>query len=471
MSSDTLTRKNRTLYAFRWFMTSPWGLLVQALAACAVSLAHAEVQGMVAFLVFFSLVMVLCDDILATTAPFLLAASFLIKMHDSYATFLPYWWLVFFPAGGMIFHFWVYRGKFERGQAFWPILAVSAAITLGGIGSISLKEYFSGVSVYHVIALGFGTLLAYVLLRSQIHDNHPYSLSSYFSHLMLTVGLFVCFMIFQYYLENWEAVRTEGTILAFQWRNNASSLLMLALPFPFYLAVKRPPFLLAGLLMFLGLLLTGSRGGLLFGGIEMVMCLFLLFLADKKRRVVYLIFTGLLVAVAVAFSGALYGFFGETVNRLILGISRGDKEVRVGLFRRALEDFRRHPLFGTGLGYMGNRDVHLSAKFALCWYHCEPLQILASLGLAGAAAYLFQLVVRLRILLRRRTIFHITLFVAYAGIEMMSLVNPGVFAPIPYLLVVTMFLVVAEKVSVQPQSFRQEQLLRYDQIFHATLKK
>jgi hypothetical protein len=100
------------------------------------------------------------------------------------------------------------------------------------------------------------------------------------------------------------------------------------------------------------------------------------------------------------------------------------------------------------MGYMGNRDIHPSKKFALCWYHCAPLQIIGSMGVAGVLAFAYQYITRVRIFLRRpATKFRLTLLLSWVGLEMMSLVNPGVFAPIPYLLVVTLFLVFAEKTS------------------------
>jgi len=444
---------NRAVGRLRRWVISPAGLAAQFAAAAAVTVCRAEIVGIVFFLALSVSILVLCENLLAVLPPFLLTSLFLIKSSDNaafssggdtlYAKFIPLWWLALLPVGAVAAHLWLYRKPFQRGRAFWPILAVSAALTLGGLGSISFKEYFAGGALYHVVALGFGMLLLYVWFSSEVREDTDGALPEFAANLMAMLGLFACFMIFHHYLAHLPRLIAKPAILDFQWRNNVSSFLMLTLPFPFYKAFRRPAWLLAGLLMYLGLLLSGSRGGLVFGTLELAMCLLFLIFADKKRRLVYLGITALLVVVALAALPLLFRFLWPTVRRLLL--SGGEEEVRLGLYRRAVEDFLAHPVFGTGLGYMGNRDIHPSKFFALCWYHCAPLQIIGSLGVAGALAFAYQYVMRVVIFLRSRTKFHLTLFLSWVGIEMMSLVNPGVFAPLPYLLIVTLLLVFAEK--------------------------
>ncbi|MDR2753402.1 MAG: O-antigen ligase family protein, partial [Oscillospiraceae bacterium] len=168
-----------------------------------------------------------------------------------------------------------------------------------------------------------------------------------------------------------------------------------------------------------------------------------LFFSDKKRRLLYISVAALCAALLVVAIPKLFAFFWPTIQRLLETLFK--QEARILLYRRAVEDFLAHPFFGTGIGYMGNRDVHPSREFALCWYHCAPLQIIGSLGCVGVAAYLYQYVTRVRVFLRSRTNFHWTLLLSWLALEMMSLVNPGVFVPLPYLLLVTMFTVFAEK--------------------------
>ena len=72
---------------------------------------------------------------------------------------------------------------------------------------------------------------------------------------------------------------------------------------------------------------------------------------------------------------------------------------------------------------------------------------MASLGLVGVAAFSVQFISRIILFIKKRTVFNVTVLVAYLGIEMMSLVNPGIFCPVPYLFLVTMFIAIVEYVN------------------------
>ena len=67
------------------------------------------------------------------------------------------------------------------------------------------------------------------------------------------------------------------------------------------------------------------------------------------------------------------------------------------------------------------------------------------MGIVGILAYVYQFIKRMFLLWRKPTLFNMTVFLSYVSLELMSLVNPGLFCPIPYLLIVTIFFVVVEK--------------------------
>ena len=94
---------------------------------------------------------------------------------------------------------------------------------------------------------------------------------------------------------------------------------------------------------------------------------------------------------------------------------------------------------------MGNRDIFKNKAGALCWYHCEPIQIAASFGVVGIIAFVYQFIKRNMLIWKKATLFNMTVFLSYISLEMMSLVNPGILCPVPYLLLITLFLVIVEK--------------------------
>jgi hypothetical protein len=413
--------------------------------ACVVTVFSIETYGLLVFAGIICVILVLCEDLIATTLPFLLLAMTLIKCYDSYSTFIGYVWLAVPVVGCLIFHFIFYRTKIKIGKCVWAILAASIATTLGGVGFLPLENYLSLVGFYYIFGCGFGMLLIYILLSTYIKAYDEYSLSDKLTNIMLMAGLFGVFMIVSYYIKNISTVIDTQSIIYMQWRNNLSTFFLFSIPFAFYKSTKKPAYALLGFLFYACILLTGSRGGLIFGGIELFICIALIFSIDKRHRVPYLAIIISVALVLVIYFQDLYSFFGQTFDRLVMGLRGNDKEVRLGLFARAFYDFRSNPIFGTGLTYFGNRDVFHNAKFALCWYHCEPLQIIASFGIVGVLGYAYQGITRFVILLKRTTVFNIAVAVSYFGVEMMSLVNPGVFCPVPYLFLVTMFIVIVEK--------------------------
>lgn len=394
-------------------------------------------------------ILVICDDLIGTLMPFLLVSCLSIKCYNSFDIYIRLLPLAPVIAAVLIFHFVVYRKKLDMGKTWPGAAAVAIAVTLGGLGKITAREYFSGTALFYTFGLGIGMFLLYMLMNTHYHASDKYVLRLRFSFIMMLTGLFVVFMIGHHYLIYWTNFMAKLSPLYFQWRNNASTLLMLAMPFAFYLSIHKYPFFFVGGLQYLAILFTGSRGGALGGTVECALCLIVLVYCDKKNRKKTLITLATLVTVAFSvFIMPLMRFFEPVLTRLA-----GGDDIREGLIHRALEDFKSNVLFGRGLGYNGNTDVHNPAKFAICWYHSSPFQVIGSFGLVGVAAFAFQLYNRMKVIWEKITVFNLTLFVSYAGLFMMSLVNPGEFCPIPYGMVATLLFIICDKNNIAPGYF------------------
>lgn len=403
----------------------------------------------------------LSDDIMAILAPFSLTALVAIKCYDSFDAFMSFKWYIVPVVPFVLFPIIAYWKKLTtKGSMFKPMVFVSTAILLGGFGFILPEEYFAPTSIYHMVGLGLGMVVIYSFFYAQISGKErDYSVIDYLTKVMVVAGCFATFMVFSYYIININEVIDKGGIIFMQWRNNCSTTLMITIPFAFLMANKKSYATVFGFLFYIAILLTGSRGGMVFGSIEIVMCIVMYMLYDKRRRLAYVIICACALFGCLAFSPEITKFLGHTIDRLfnaVNGFLMGEStEVRAIHYARGINDFLSYPVFGTGLGYMGNRDVHASVDFALCWYHCAPIQVCASFGTLGIIAFLYQFIRRNMLIWRRATLFNMTIFLSYISLEMMSLVNPGIFCPVPYLLYVTIFMVVVE----QCDSEYQEKLI------------
>ncbi len=446
---------DRFINLVRKFAISKYFMILCVGLACLIVTLHIEVGGAVMFVLIECVLLLFCKDILVTTLPFLLACVFLCKMYDSFSTFIRLW-----PVGvglilAIIFHFIIYRKKIVFGKLFWGILAVSISTTIGGLFAKGAFKDIDGSGIFYIVGLGFGMLFVYVLLSSHIHTHKAYDIAEKFAYIMMLTGIFAVFVVLQHYMTLFSRFAKDPMSLIndprffyVQWKNNISTFLMICMPFPFYLSFKKNHHSSTfhrywmGVLMYVALLLAQSRGGMLFGTIEFIICIVTIIFVDKQSRRKNLIAMFAMVLIAAVFLLSASDLIAVYLQKM--NVDSG--EVRWKLYKDAWENFKHHPIFGVGLCYSGNQAATWVPKTgAINWYQNSILQVLASFGIVGAIAYAFQFYCRIKVLLRCHTKFNYTIFLSYLGLGLMSLVNPGLFSPIPYLFILTMMFVIVEK--------------------------
>lgn len=402
------------------------------------------VLGSLIFSFLFSVVIILSDDMVTAFFPFMILCTFSIQAFNSWPQYKKILPLFMVPILAGVFHGVVYRNKekTKRGELFLPIAAVSIAVAFGGVGILPWREYFSPVSIVYMFGLGLLMLLVYVHFRGHIAPgkNYTENIDIRIGKMMSGVAAFIFIEIIEFYLQHWDKVLKNHGIIFMQWRNNASTMLMIALPFVFYMASKKFSYIFIAFASVISFVLSGSRSGLVFGLFEFVVLMIFFAINDKKHRKAYIGLFVLMVLGAVIIMPKLVGLMSYTVKRFK---AADQYSVRLRHWARAIDDFKANPIFGRGLAYMGNRDVHPSKKGALCWYHNSVLQVIGSFGLTGVIAYLYQAKERVKLLRNRNTLFGKTIFLSILSLELMSLVNPGVFSPL-YLLYLTVLLIIAE---------------------------
>ena len=395
--------------------------------------------GVVIFAALLCLLLVVCDDILPTTLPFLLLCVFPTGLYDSFDTFIGF--IVYAPivAACFAFHFVVYRKKFSFGKSIWGIYAVSIAILLGGIGRFSLKEYALGS--YYVLGLSFGMLVAYMLMRSEFAPTRRYDIRERFAVIMTFVGLLCVAMIgIGYYIH---ACGIDQGHYPYGFSpNNIATVLLFAMPFPLYLGIKRKWLTLLTPLMFGFICITTSRGGLLMGCAEFaVCCVYWIFQGKtKKKKIRRLIVCLTALAVVLAAFGLR---IWEIVVKRFVNEDMFESE-RFFMIGEAFSNFRENPFVGTGLLDDSISYGSTNKQGTMAWYHMMIPQVIGSMGLIGVAAYGFQIIQRIKLALTKPSWWSLCLGISYLGILLMSQVNPGEFCPVPYEVLTVLLFILQE---------------------------
>lgn len=428
-------------------------------AAMTVSVLKAEVAGAIVFGVLAAASLVLFSDPVTFLVPTLLLSVFVTVCYDSFDTFIKFIPLAIPLAACIIFNLIKYRKKVKPGKSFWGIAAVAVAVTLGGVGYISPKDYFSPTSLFYVVALGGGMLLLYLFFASRLKENAGENIAK----TMYAVGILAVFMIALFYIRNWEEFRTSYMFAKFQYSNNLSTFLLFAMPFPMYFARRRHIDFIATLIMYVAIIFSTSRGGAIMGSVEILVLFFAYAVFYEKKILKKLLYFGIIisgVAIFIHFAPHLLLKLSSrsllndpeamTLNEFV-DIAKvyfvSPQEPRIALFLRAIEDIKANPLFGVGLGYSGNTDLYSPVSGAMNWYHMWTAQIMGSMGIVGIAAYGYQLVHRVVIFFQNRSPLNMTLLLSYFGLWLMSQVNPGEFCPIPYTFIAVIYFIIIERKS------------------------
>ncbi|MBR6005532.1 MAG: hypothetical protein IK063_04815, partial [Clostridia bacterium] len=153
----------RRLEALRSALLSKPYMFALLLLACVITVTGAEFYGILVFVCIVAFNLIVCDELISTTLPFMLASAIMIKCFDSFATYIKLAPVAPFVVLAIVLHFVLYPKPVKVGSTLWSLIAVAFAVTLGGAGSISAKEYFSLTSLYYIVGLGAAMVLVYII--------------------------------------------------------------------------------------------------------------------------------------------------------------------------------------------------------------------------------------------------------------------------------------------------------------------
>jgi len=436
-----------SLQWLRTFLNSYFFYAFELLLATFFVYFRIEVQGVLVFAALLSFILLVCDDVVPTTLPFLLVCTFATNCYYSYNTFMAY--AIYAPiiVACIVSHFIVYKKSYSAGLSFNGIFAVSLALILGGFGGYSLMQYAKGS--YYVLGLGAGMMIAYALMKSEFSVKRDYDIKERFSVIMILMAVF-CFIVMvlgKYYHAKYGSVYLGEFRPVFS-SNNIATLLMFAMPFPLYLAKKRAVWAIFTPIILSFIFYTRSRGGISMGSLEFVACVvYWIFSGDKKIRAnIVLIVVVASICIAIIYKDVIWAKLYT-----LFELDRIKKEPRFIMFFEAIENFKKRPLFGTGILDDSIAYGKNNAKGTMTWYHMMIPQVIGSMGLVGIVAYAYQIWGRVKLIFTNKNAWSLCLGISYLGILLMSQVNPGEFCPIPFeLLTVLLFIFQEERFIKRP---------------------
>ena len=414
-----------------------------------------EVVTMFILLFVVSLNLAICRDVSPSFLPTVLIA--LIPMQYANASldgFLVMGYAAVFMVPALILRFVFFPFKFVKGKNLLPLIVYSVVLILGGTGStISASQYFAVYPIYTVLGLGLLQVLMYLFWQSYTPQSSD-SVIKYFCYMMSALALVAISMIFityvKYYVSHPDA---PLGFVHFLWKNYISDILMLTMPFAFYLSVKTRYKLLFsafGLVQYIAVIMTQSGGGILFASLMMpFLLIFTLIKIEKKQRLILVSVIGTLCVAVIAFIIVKRDFFIGLFNEKIQSGGTG----RFALYEHAIEVFKKFPVFGGGYGYTDSfiqENYVEKMDFIMTYFHSTFFQALAATGIVGLFGYAFMAFARLKTFIKKYT-FNIFLLIGFLGYAGYSMVDVGTAMPFPFAAMVTFMLVLTEKYN----AFRQ----------------
>ncbi|MBR4864038.1 MAG: O-antigen ligase family protein [Oscillospiraceae bacterium] len=302
--------------------------------------------------------------------------------------------------GGIIAAACIYRLVRDRKKYFGRkyrllpgMLLLSAAYLLGGIG---IPDYWENGASNLLFAFlqGASIWVLYLLFSGGV--DWKKAERSYFAWLGFFLGFVLLLEILWIYVS--QGVIENGVILRDRiytgWgiHNNLGAMLVMMIPFAFYLATKEGKVWLgtvSGSLFLVGVFLSSSRNAILTGcGIYFICIVLMLYYASERRKctIAALLCMGAGALGVILLSPKLLVLFSDI---LALGF---DPNSRDGMYVHGMEMFLRYPIFGCSffspdLTPWGWSTVEAFAGFFPPRWHNTLVQLLASCGVVGTVAY------------------------------------------------------------------------------------
>lgn len=455
MATNLLTKKNNARF-FSRLNDILYDDVYPALVAAWVLFCYVidlQAAGLFAMIAVACFIFVFKKDILPVV-PLFFYFLYLIK---DYSTLLGTGYLIAYGAlvVSIVFHFIRFRDKFYAGQLLLPLLLLSLALVLGGNLSIFRNRFINGLTV--ILTVGPLLIIIYSVFVNGIKlgaTPKNFNVKTYIARVAVINGVLLGMQQFlSYYVIN--TVFAESRILIFWGNSNAfATVIMICIPLCFYLILKTGyifSWFTVALFLCGAIFRTDSDGCI---GISAFLLPFLIvFTYFKIARKYKRRFTVCIVLFIIAVSGiTAYLFLTYPTEEIFEYVkTHASSSGRQELYDLAIILFKRHPIFGAGLGF-SNDAIYIAEELKLnnFNFHSTIFHTLGTMGVFGALVYCVYYYFRFKIIISENSAYNAYLFFSLTAFTAYGLIDPSEFNVIPILSFLTVLLLVAEKCRFLP---------------------
>lgn len=349
--------------------------------------------------------------------------------------------LVFlFSIGWFVFRHYGNRNPIAwRGKAFLGMAVFCGGLLFNGFFS----RHYTFADTLYPISFLLSLLLVYVLFAAFVRFDA--GTMEYFMTCLLSLGMIICAELLLGYLsgsirlDESGAVVKESVMLGWGIWTAIGGMLAFLMPACFWFAHSHPRGWLyfgLGLLEYVCIILSQSRGALLFGTVVLALCLWVLVTSGKNRRE-NRILIGCLAVLGLALTVLLWDKLSAIFqNYLAYGF---DDNGRYEKWRIGWNYFRGDPIFGAGFYAPFDYGGWLKDVYPYL-YHNTPIQLLASCGLVGLTAYLYHRACTVSMVCKNRTPYKTFLGISILGLVSFSLLDVLFFNTYPTIIYSLMLL-------------------------------